>query len=191
METGYWHKVREGDEQAFMQMYDYHYQSLFTFGCRVNANKEMVKDCIHEVFCELWEKRFSLPEVTQEKSYLFTYLKRKILRTWQTAQKATDLEMSALPDTELSYESILIQSQADEESKIRLQHLLRRISPAQLKIIEYKFFEMLSYEEIALRMNLSQRTVYNQVYEALKTMRSHQKFMLDLLLIIIGTFREF
>ena len=174
-----------------MQMYDYHYQSLFTFGCRVNANKEMVKDCIHEVFCELWEKRFSLPEVTQEKSYLFTYLKRKILRTWQTAQKATDLEMSALTDTELSYESILIQSQADEESKIRLQHLLRRISPAQLKIIEYKFFEMLSYEEIALRMNLSQRTVYNQVYEALKTMRSHQKFMLDLLLIIIGTFREF
>ena len=169
-----------------MQMYDFHYQSLFTFGCRINADKEIVKDCIHEVFCELWENRFNLPEVTHEKSYLFTYLKRKILNTWQYTQKVTDSAHSVLPEIELSYEAVLIKSQADEESKIRLQQLLRRISPLQLKIIEYKYFEMLSYEEIALRMDLSPRTVYNQVYEAIKTMRKHLKFILNLLLILVS-----
>jgi len=169
-----------------MQLYDFHYQSLFTFGCRINADKEIVKDCIHEVFCELWENRFDLPEVKQEKSYLFTYLKRKILKTWQDAQKATDTGLSILEQTELSYEAILINTQADEESKIRLQQLLRRISPLQLKIIEYKYFEMLNYDEIALRMNLSPRTVYNQVYEALKTMRKHLKLIMNLLLILIS-----
>jgi len=191
LETGYWHSVREGDEQAFMQMYDFHYQSLFTFGCRVNADTEIVKDCIHEVFCELWENRFNLPEVTHEKSYLFTYLKRKILNTWQYTQKVTDSAHSVLPEIELSYEAVLIKSQADEESKIRLQQLLRRISPLQLKIIEYKYFEMLSYEEIAVRMDLSPRTVYNQVYEALKTMRKHLKLILNLLLILISGTESF
>jgi len=169
-----------------MQLYDYHYQSLYTFGCRVHADKEIVKDCIHELFCELWENRFNLPEVSQEKSYLFTYLKRKIIKTWQDAQKATDTGLSMLEETELSYEAVLIKSQTDEESKVRLQQLLRRISPLQLKIIEYKYFELLSYEEIALRMDLSPRTVYNQVYEAIKTMRKHLKFILNLLLILVS-----
>ena len=188
METGYWHQLRQGEEEAFMKMYDHYYQVLFTFGCRVNPDKEMVKDCIHELFCELWEKRFTLPEVSQEKSYLFTYLKRKIVRTWQAAQKAANLQIAGLPDIEYSYESMLIQSQSDEESRIRVQNLLRRISPAQLQIIEYKFFEMMSYEEIAIRMDLSPRTVYNQVYEALKTMRSHLRFTMEMLLILLSSF---
>jgi hypothetical protein len=61
--------------------------------------------------------------------------------------------------------------------------LLNRINPAQLEIIRYKFFEKLTYEEFAVRMELQPGTVYNQVYEALKTMRSHLKVLFTLILV--------
>ena len=185
LDTGHWNKIKRGDEQAFMEIYDGHYQSLFTFGCRINPAKEIVKDAIHELFCELWEKRTSLPEVTNEKSYLFTYLKRKILKELSVAEKSADIEKALPVEDAISYEEFLIRSQTTAENKLKLQNLLSRISPAQLQIIKYKFFEMLTYEEIALKMNLQPRTVYNQVYEALKTMRYHLKVLLTLFLLLI------
>lgn len=183
LDKGYWNKIRGGDEQAFMDMYDAYYQSLFSFGCRINPSKEIVKDAIHELYCELWEKRYSLAEVTNEKSYLFTYLKRKILKELTAFQKATEMENALPVEDSLSYEELLIRTQTTEENKLKLQHLLNRISPAQLEIIRYKFFDKLTYEEIAVRMELQPRTVYNQVYEALKTMRSHLKVLFNLILL--------
>lgn len=183
LERQYWNKIRGGDDKAFMDMYDAYYPSLFIFGCRINPNKEIIKDAIHELFCEVWENRTTLPEVLREKSYLFTYLKRKILKELQSAQKSSDLEKTLPIENALSYEELLIRSQTNAENQIKLQQLLDRISPAQLEIIRYKFFEQLSYEEIAIRMGLQPRTVYNQVYEALKTMRSHLKILLMLVLL--------
>jgi RNA polymerase sigma factor (sigma-70 family) len=188
LETGYWHKVRQGEEQAFMDMYDHYYQALYTFGCRINSDQELIKDVIHEMYCELWENRLNLPEVHNEKAYLFTYLKRKILKSLASNQRKANFQKDLKPEDELSYETALIQAQHHQESTIKLQEVLRRITPTQLKIIEYKFFEMMSYEEIAIKLDLSQRTVYNQVYEALKTMRSHFKVILDILIILYSSF---
>jgi len=182
LDQRYWDKIKEGDEKAFMDMYDAYYQSLFTFGCRINPAKEIVKDAIHELFCELWEKRSTLTNVTNEKSYLFTYLKRKILKEIAVAEKAAGIEKELPIEDDLSYEELLIRSQTTEENKVILKNLLNRVSPAQLKIIQYKFFEMLTYEEIGVRMKLQPRTVYNQVYEALKTMRNHLKVLFSLFL---------
>lgn len=183
MEKGYWDRVRKGDEQAFMKMYDAYYQFLYSFGYRIYPDKEMVKDAIHEIYCEIWEKRFDLPEVRNEKSYLFTYLKRKILKEAGMLEKIADLESTLTDEHAVSYEELLIQSQTTEENKARLKNLLSRISPAQKQIITYKFFAMMSYEEIAEKMNLQPRTVYNQVYEALKTMRNHFKVLFSLFII--------
>ena len=185
LDKHYWNKIKAGDEQAFMEMYNAYYQSLFRFGCRINPSREIVKDAIHELFCELWEKRSSLAEVSNEKSYLFTYLKRKILNELAAAEKSADIEKMLPIENALSYEELLISSQTTAENKIKLENLLNRISPAQLQIIKYKFFEMLSYEEIAIRMDLQPRTVYNQVYEALKTMRSHLKVLFTLFVMFI------
>ena len=171
-----------------MNMYDHYYQALYTFGCRINLDQELIKDSIHELYCELWENRLRLPEVHNEKAYLFTYLKRKILKALSSSQRNCEFQKDVIPENELSYETLLIQAQQNQESNIKLQQVLRRITPTQLRIIEYKFFDLMSYEEIAIKMQLSQRTVYNQVHQALKTMRSHFKVILDILIILCSSF---
>lgn len=165
-----------------MFLYETHYQALFAFGCRVSMDRELVKDSIHELFCELWDRRSRLPEVENIKSYLFTYLKRKLLRESQDAF-ASLTDTTTIP-AERSYEEMLVEMQSDEDTKQRVQHLLSKLTPGQLEMIRLKYYEQLSYEAIAQRLQVQPRTVYNQVSEALKTLRKHMQVFSSLLLFL-------
>ncbi|WP_316734654.1 sigma-70 family RNA polymerase sigma factor [Pedobacter aquatilis] len=177
MESSNWHKIKLGDKAAFMEMYDSHYQVLYAFGLRVRQERELVKDAIHEMFCEVWENREKLPDVLNEKAYLFTYLKRKILKSLSAEEYLVKGVEFGEGESVPSFESLLISNQTKEESLKILQNLLERISPTQREIIEYKYFLGMDYEKISAKLGISQRTVYNQVYEALKTMRANLKFL--------------
>jgi len=71
----------------------------------------------------------------------------------------------------LSYETLLVAFQLSEEKKENLREALKKLTKKQLEIIRLKFFENLSYAEIAARTSLKQRTVYNLIYEALRQLR--------------------
>ncbi|MDX5438677.1 MAG: sigma-70 family RNA polymerase sigma factor, partial [Pontibacter sp.] len=76
---------------------------------------------------------------------------------------------------ELSYEDLLIGSQADEEMRAKLQKVLQKLTKTQLEVIRLKYYESLSYEEVATILQIQPRTAYNQVYEALKLLRKYMK----------------
>ena len=68
-----------GDQNAFLTIYQNHYQSLFSYGLSITGDKELTKDCIQELFLEIWKTRLTLnKEVDNIRSYLFTWLRRKI-----------------------------------------------------------------------------------------------------------------
>ncbi|MDR6197479.1 sigma-70 family RNA polymerase sigma factor [Siphonobacter sp. SORGH_AS_0500] len=178
----HWQHLKMGDREAFMFLYESHYQALFAFGCRVIADRELVKDTIHELFCELWDRRSRLPEVDNVKAYLFTSLKRKLLRENQDV--FASLSDTTAGPVERSYEETLVEMQSDDDNKRRVQHLLSKLTPGQLEMIRLKYYEQLSYEAIAQRLQLQPRTVYNQVSEALKTLRKHMQVLSSLFLFI-------
>ena len=173
-----WRRMTNGDQSAFMELYNEYYQPLYTFGCRVHANAQVVKDCIHEVFCEIWSGRTTLPLVQQPKSYLFTYLKRKILKEVKVLSINTD-EVTDVPQaTEQSYEDMLVSAEQDAEMKFKLQHFMGQLSITQQAILRLKYYENFNYEQIAAHLSLQPRTVYNKLYEALKIMRKCLRFLL-------------
>lgn len=177
MDTELWDRIRQGDKDAFMQLYQQQYQQLYTFGCRVHARQELVKDCIHEMFCELWNKRHHLQQVSNSRAYLCTYLKRKILKEIQIVNPTIFNTSDGINAdmVEPSYEEALVQLQTDEESKAKLQQVLNRLTKTQAEIIKLKYYEGLTYEQIATILQVQPRTIYNQVYEALKLLRTHMK----------------
>ncbi|MBB6612642.1 sigma-70 family RNA polymerase sigma factor [Pontibacter sp. Tf4] len=169
-----------------MVLYQNQYQQLYAFGCRVHADREVVKDCIHEMFCEIWNGRHRVQSVSNSRSYLFTYLKRKILKEVQRVklsdQLPEDLNYTGDDLQEASYEDILVKLQTDEATRIKLQQVLSKLSQSQLEIIRMKFYEELSFEQIASILNIETRTVYNHIYEALKRLRQHMKVLIPFLL---------
>src|SRR5690606_14004714 len=73
-----WKAFRGGDEVAFSEIARKYYRSLFGYGIKFSSDREFVKDCIQDLFMELWSKRESIGDTDFVKFYLFKSLRRKI-----------------------------------------------------------------------------------------------------------------
>jgi len=175
-----WSCMTGGDTDAFLSVYECHYQALFSYGFTLTANSELTKDCIQELFLEIWKKHATInKEVENVRAYLFTWLRRKIFKelTRLDGEKCTDELIKKFSQNILPYEDLLIAFQQSEEKKDRLRAALKKLTKKQLQIIRLKFFDNLSYEEIAAKTLLKQRTVYNLIYEAIRHLRVCMKLL--------------
>jgi len=156
-------------------MYKAYYQFLFSYGFKACANREMTKDWIHEIFLELWNRHEQLPVVEHVGFYLRTWLKRKILRDLPKEQAAAAKAMEAGQSFSAghSYEDLLVQLQTSRGVKQQVEKAMEQLSSRQLEVVRMRFFDEMSYEQIANATRVSPRTVYNQAYESLTTLRRH------------------
>ena len=172
--TDNWGRMVGGDKEAFINLYKSQYQALFCYGFSIALDRELTKDCIQELFLEIWNTRSSLnKEVKNVRSYLFTWLRRKITHEFAHVEKGNQSGqyLEDFTATQASYEELLIAFQQSEEKKEVLRAALKKLTKKQLEIIRLKFFENLSYRAIAMQTSLTPRTVYNLIYEALKHLR--------------------
>ena len=68
-----------GDNQAFSQLYSLYVQILFNYGLRLTQDQELVRDCIHDVFVKVYNKRTDRNSITNLGSYLIISLKNRLL----------------------------------------------------------------------------------------------------------------
>ena len=168
-----WEELKKGDSLALKTIYQTCFQELYVFGFRISADKETVKDAIHEMFCEIWQKKTSLADVINIKAYLKTYLKRKLIKDLAKTANHFDINLH-LDEPELrghSYEYLLIQNQSSEIQKAKIFNAINQLTSSQKEIINLKFFEGLSYEQISTLLNIQPRTAYNHIFEGLSTLK--------------------
>src|SRR5688572_7150174 len=112
----YWEGLRKGDKQALFELYNNTYFHLVRFGLKISPDDELVKDCVTQLFLQLWDKHARLNEVTHVRAYLFTSLKRMLIDKLAYHSK-TDAAIIKLQhkeeEVELSYEEIIIRVQHD------------------------------------------------------------------------------
>jgi DNA-directed RNA polymerase specialized sigma24 family protein len=46
-----------GNDHAFAELYDLYVQMLFNYGMKITQDQELLKDCIHDVFVKIYNKR--------------------------------------------------------------------------------------------------------------------------------------
>ena len=169
-----WNTMLAGDKTSFIAIYSTYYSSLFRYGFSISGDKELTKDALQELFLEIWNTRSTLNKnVKDVKSYLFTWLRRKISRLTaiQLKQQFPNSFSSNADILELPYDHLLIAFQESKEKKEKLSEALNKLSKKQLEIIRLRFFYNLSYEDIAAKTSLTTRSVYNTIYEALQHLR--------------------
>lgn len=170
-----WNRFRQGEEQALYTLYEQYYHLLLFLGLKICARSEPVKDCIQQVFLYLWEKKEGLDTVTNVRSYLITSFKRRLLLHLQQEKKNNGLLATWIDaengDSIPSAEQLLVQQQQSKEAIGRIQQAISLLSPRQKELINLRFYEGRSYDEITELTGLTHRTVYNHLYEALKSLK--------------------
>ncbi len=152
-----------------------YYSDLFHWGLRLHAEREFVKDCIQDMFVNLWKTHQSAARVANVRSYLLVALKTRILR--ELSRKHVTHQSMLSDEYSFSVEFSSDLRLIDEEHEVyqvrKLEGVLNNLSGRQKELIYLRFYQSLSFEQIAEVMNLSRQSVYNLLQKSLGSLRKH------------------
>ncbi len=167
-----WDKLRGGDKNAFDEIFYKFITILFNYGKRYTHNDRLVEDCIQDLFTELWVKRYKLGSTTQIKPYLLVSIKRRILRQLSKERKNLNFDQISEFHLEYSVEDKIIQESNITGNINLLNRTLEKLTPKQKEVIHLKFFEQLSYAEIAHIMKVDVKAIYKLMARAIGSIKS-------------------
>lgn len=173
----------QGDESAFIEVYNRYWYKLFLSSYRRIKDKEVAEELVQDLFLKLWEKRGTL-SIGQLENYLFSsirnatidFLNRQIVndkyvnyyKVYTSLQRNTTEEMVELNDLEEA-----------------LEKGLNTLSGKSEKIFRLYRMDHWSVEKIARHFNLSEKTVHYHLTQSQKFIRAYlQQFIVFLLILL-------
>ncbi|GHB73077.1 RNA polymerase sigma factor [Persicitalea jodogahamensis] len=167
-----WNAFRAGDRNALDLVYQQQVRALYNYGFKLTQNRDLVEDCIQDIFVELWEKRERLGTTDSIRYYLFKVLRRTLLRRQaQNNRQSTGTAFLENVLSEDSFEVRLIVEQSSARTSSILQKALDRLSGRQREVILLRFYNELTFEEIAHTMDIDVKSVYKLTYKALGSLK--------------------
>jgi len=75
-----WQNVKRDNELAFSVLYRKYTQRLYNYGMHSCHDRDLVMDCLQELFVSIWDKRKNLTTVHSVSSYLFKSFRRLLMK---------------------------------------------------------------------------------------------------------------
>ncbi len=164
-------RLRNDNENAFKELFNRYCKKLFNFSLRYLHNKEESEELVQIVFINLWEHRKSLRDDLPVKSYIYrsavNYIYNQLKKRAIHAKFVDSELIKGEIHSNLTYEQVLFN---DMERSIN--SIIDTLPLQQKRIFMLSRYENLSHQEIAEKLDLSVRTVENQVFRVLKIIRS-------------------
>jgi RNA polymerase sigma factor (sigma-70 family) len=176
-----WDDFRQGDQQAFAQLYKQYVTILYNHGIHLVKDADLVQDAIQELFIDLWRLRATLSPTTSVKFYLYRSLRRRIHQAIETTQHTvlvSDEFHQLTPLITPSHEVDYILEEQQQLELHRLQQLLPQLPPRQYEAIRLRFFDNFSWEEVANIMQMNEQSVRNLIQRAIKKLQEFFGLML-------------
>lgn len=182
-------KVRQGDRNAFNELYKKYYISLCSYASLL-LEKDEVEDVVQDVFLNIWQHRTSLDSSLSFQGYLLRSVYNTSLniikhknysRDYHSAYKNEIEQMSYLfynPDTNET-----IQQLYNEDLRHKLEEAIQSLSPKCQEVFRLSYVDRMSGKEISAQLGVSLSTVENHMYAALKQLRNKLKQYRFLLLL--------
>ena len=170
-------KVCSGDQKAFEQFFKYWFPLLKAF-CNTYVKDDLLaKDIVQESFIELWKRRNSIARPSSLASYLFTIVKNRCFK--EVASRQAQLNIGQRKDEEFlrngadyfidSMTSLDMMCIAEQRKAVA--EIIRSLPDQRRKVVEMKLSEKMTCKQIASLLNLSTRTVENEYFRAIKSIR--------------------
>lgn len=144
---------------------------LVHFAFNIVNNRPDAEEIVQDMFMAIWEKQGQLVFDDSLKNYLFTGVKNRCLNHIKKAR----LPFADMPDDFPipSLDPGIVEKLQSGETEKRIQHLIDQL-PAKCRLVFLlSRMQELSYKEIAFVMDISPKTVENQIGLALKFLKEN------------------
>lgn len=160
--------LAKNDVQAFDFLYNKYFSKLYGAVYKRLQNRELTEEVIQELFISLWERRGVLTISTTIETYLFSSVKYLVIAQYKKNNLFEKYSNSLNP--EVNDTNFTEQVIAFDELNAAYQNSLKLL-PERCREIFLLKRTGLSQREISEKMDISEKTVENQMTKALKILR--------------------
>ncbi len=157
-------------QKEFQVVYLKFFNGLANYAFSILNNRDAAKDVVQDVFLDLWKKRLNLVIKTSLDAYLVRAVKFKaidFIRKEKTQQQY--VADTGLPEAESPYH--FNENDEDTELKKKLSFAIAQLPPKCRQAFLLSRVNGYTYKEIAHEMQISVKTVENQISRAFKLLR--------------------
>jgi len=177
--------LKAGDLTAFEMLFRTYYQPLCNYAFTFVQDRDEAEEIVQSTFLNIWEKRENLSIHTGVKPYLYAMVRNaclNVLKHEKIKQQHATMELAIAERSIESVARTVIASELEAKIHDAMDHL-----PEQCRLIfKLSRFEELKYAEIAEQLDISIKTVENQMGKALRIMREHLRDYLPLLIVVMS-----
>ena len=165
-----WKLIAQDDREAYAIMYKYYFSRFYNYGKKFVLDTILIEDAAQEALLIIWEKRASIPELKFAVTYFYTTF-RNILITKIKQKSLNQLPIDSFEEPGLNAEQLILQKEAGEQIKLKLELAIKDLTPRQREAIFLRFYEGLTFEEVASVLNITTKATYKIVYRALSNLK--------------------
>lgn len=179
-------RISEDDKSAFEQIFRLYYTDLSRYCLKYVRDEHVAEELVQEVFINIWDRRHTLSITTSVKAYLFTAVRNRSfnylkLQIPKEQRKIGVEDVLDLTDGAEEREG----DQAIEQLYSYVQEAIDSLPPKCQVIFNLSRNGGMTYKEIAEELDLSVKTVENQVGHALRKLREQLTPLWDKIMVLI------
>lgn len=165
----------------FSELYNKHIDQLFAFGSRFTTDRELLKDCIQDVFVKLYTRQAHLAPIDNVDNYLYISLRNRIHDEFRRNGKMTGDEVNDInTQAVVEYEAYCHERmERQQELTENVERYFEKLSPRQRQIINLYYIEQRKYEEICQIMGINYQSVRNLMHRSISRLREYAGEMMQ------------
>jgi RNA polymerase sigma factor (sigma-70 family) len=167
-----WSAFKTGDWDAYTSLYHAYFRLHNYYGYKFTRDVNLIEDAIHDLFVNLWANRENLGNPLSVRNYLYKSVRNTLFRKIRNQSRFADLtESDEHVPFEVSFDHQMILNEEQKKVQDTLQSVLSQLPPRQREIVYLRFYDGLSYEEIADIMGINVSSTYKLLYKALENLQ--------------------
>lgn len=164
-------EIAKGNEKAFEKLYLYFSEKIYHISRKMNLSHEDSEGVVQEVFLKIWKNRSKLDPELSINAYLIAIVRSLVIKKAKKDARFFAFQQYNIP----LIQHISAPGPDDELIFTEFDHLtneiIQQLPHGQKQIFQLRYFENLTVAEIATQLNLSKRTVENQIFRATGTVK--------------------
>lgn len=162
--------LKKGDQVAYTEIFERYKAILYKHAFRLLNDEEEANDVIQDLFLVLWQKRESIHLTTSLSSYLYGAVRNRIFDII-THQKVVAKYLYSIKNFVEHGDYITDDYVRGRELAKIIEREINALPPKMREVFELSRQGDLSYKEIGQRLNISDKTVKQQVHNAVKILK--------------------
>lgn len=170
--------------EEFEKLFRSYYSSLCAFAFRFLQEKDAAEEVVQEVFVRLWSKKEELEINSSVKSYLYRSVRNSslnLIKHIEIREEYKKHNQLAIEHNERILQDAIIAGELED----KIHQAINELPTERKKIFMMSRYDGLKYREIAEKLNISAKTVENQMGKAMKTLREHLVEYMSLALLVL------